>query len=100
MAFLQGGDGASQQPRGQRRNRPDGDPPEVAGFQGDQFFTHAAEFGKHHARVVDDGLPERGRAHAPRQTFEEFDAEQVLGLVQHLGCRRLSHADVVGGAAQ
>ena len=74
--------------------------PRLPDSQRHQFFAHAAEFGEHHARVVDDGFPERGRAHAPRQAFEQFDAEQVLGFVQHLGRGRLGHADVVGGAAQ
>ncbi|MCY1459681.1 hypothetical protein D9M71_771740 [compost metagenome] len=100
MALLQRCDGAGQQPRGQRRNRANGDPTQVARLQGHQFFAHAAELGEDHAGVVGDGFPERGRAHAPRQAFKELDAEQILSLVQHLGRCRLSHADVVGGTAQ
>jgi hypothetical protein len=100
VALFQGRDGAGQESRGQCRNGANRDAPQVAGFERDQFFAHAAELGEHHARVVDDGFPERGRAHAPGQTLEEFDAEQVFGFVQHLGRCRLSHADVIGGAAQ
>ena len=87
-------------PRGERGDRTDGNPTQIAGLQRHQFFAHAAEFGEHHAGVIGDGFPERGSAHAPRQTFEELDAQQVLGFMEHLGCGGLGHADVVSGAAQ
>ncbi|MNI82952.1 hypothetical protein D3C73_1397150 [compost metagenome] len=100
MALFQGGDGAGQQARSQRRNGADGHSSQVAGFEGDQFFAHAAQFSENHARVINHGLAERGGPHAPRQTLEQLDAQQVLGLVQHFGRGRLGHADVIGGAAQ
>ncbi|MNL27071.1 hypothetical protein D3C87_1486370 [compost metagenome] len=100
MALFQRGNGAGQQPRSQCRNGTDRDPPKVARLERHQLFAHAAEFGEHHACVVDDGFTKWRGAHAPGQAFEKLDTEQILGLVQHLGRRRLGHADVVSGAPQ
>ncbi|MCY1516428.1 hypothetical protein D9M68_510570 [compost metagenome] len=100
VALLENGDGAGEQARGEGGDGADSDPAKVAGFQRHQFLAHAGQLGEDHPRVVDQRLAEGGGAHAARQTLEEFDAEQVLGLVQHLGGGRLGHADRIGGPTQ
>ncbi|MNF95326.1 hypothetical protein D3C84_780730 [compost metagenome] len=100
VALLQGGDGAGQQARRKCRNGAHRDPAEVARLQRGQLFAHAGKLGEDHSRVVDHRFAEGRGAHAAGQAFEQLDAEQAFGLVEHLGRRGLGHADLVGGAAQ
>ncbi|MCY1300646.1 hypothetical protein D9M70_502210 [compost metagenome] len=100
VAFFQGGDGARQQARGERRDGSDGDPAKVTRLQRYQFLAHAGQLGEDHPCIVDHCLAEGRRSHAARQALEQFDTEHVLGLVEHLGRRRLGHADRIGGPTQ
>src|SRR5690606_36574586 len=50
------------------------------------------------SRVADQALAVPGRAHAPRQAFEQLHPDQVLEVLEQFGRRRLRHVQRLGGA--
>jgi hypothetical protein len=82
-----GGDRAdlhlADEPRAQRRD----------------LVVRLAQVREHHARVADHHFAVERRVHAVRRAVEEAHVEHVFQFLQEARCRRLRHAEHIGGAA-